>query len=227
MSYIIRMIKDEYIKPVLRSQQTARQLKKTIKNLKAELKPNTDKVSGNDVIDTDSGVNLQIIANDKEFQAFLKDFRKQWKQFCDEYLLSLSAVDAYKRTYPKTSYNACKSNGHRLLQNEQVQTYINYVHKKRIDRFNISKNGILLHLIDIVECGKPLLKANKPSMPVVKALELISRITGDIAPANSNNQSSDLTIIKCYVVPALGHAMVIPEPTLEMARRAAEEALKK
>ena len=47
------------------------------------------------------------------------------KRFCDEYLISLNATQAYKLAYPHIKNdNTARSNGHRLLTNADIAAYI-------------------------------------------------------------------------------------------------------
>lgn len=47
------------------------------------------------------------------------------KAFCEIYLATFNASEAYSRTHPKARKNTCWANGSRLLRNAEVKAYIN------------------------------------------------------------------------------------------------------
>jgi hypothetical protein len=222
------MIKDEYIKLGSRSKISTRKLKNTVKTMRDKFKlekPNIIEEPGQAIQTNES----DIIHNQAEFDEFIKTFRKQWRVYSDQYLLSLNARQSYLYAYPKSSVVTATNAGAKLLLQPDIQKYLQYMHNKRLQRFNISKTGILCHLTDIVEESFTYARKYKkqPSMVAVKAIEVISRITGDITPTNSNNTGSDLVIVKCYVVPQIANNINLPEPTADSARKAVEGVLKK
>lgn len=78
------------------------------------------------------------------------------KRFCDEYLISLNATQAYKLAYPHIKNdNTAKSNGSRLLTNANIAAYI----KKRQDETarvkNITRERIIERLANVA-FGDPL-----------------------------------------------------------------------
>ncbi len=103
------------------------------------------------------------------------------KAFCDEFLKSLNATQAYKKAYPncKTDQVASQS-GSRLLRNEKVKAYIDKRQKEKEKKAIITQEMILKNLKEIVE-SKEECTSNR-----LKAMELAGKHLGMFKETNMN-----------------------------------------
>lgn len=75
---------------------------------------------------------------------------KKQKLFCDEYLIDLNATRAYKAAgYSVKSDNAAAVEGHKLLRNPKIDTYLTYKMKEREKRTEITQDKVLKELAKI------------------------------------------------------------------------------
>lgn len=95
------------------------------------------------------------------------------KAFCDEYLKSLNATQAYKKAYPniKTDQVASQS-GSRLLRNVKVQKYIEKRQKEKEEKAILTQEMILQELKEIL-MNKAEATGNR-----LKAMELAGKHLG-------------------------------------------------
>lgn len=105
----------------------------------------------------------------------------QQKKFCDEYLKTLNATQAYKIAYPgcKTDKVASQS-GSRLLRNDKVKTYVNKRQKEKERKAIITVDEILNELKKIATNPK------EHSGNRMKAMELCGKHLGMFRETNIN-----------------------------------------
>lgn len=103
------------------------------------------------------------------------------KKFCDEFLKSLNATQAYKQAYPncKTDQVASQS-GSRLLRNEKVKAYIEKRQQEQEEKAIITQEMILKELKEIIKC-KDEATCNR-----LKAMELAGKHLGMFKETNMN-----------------------------------------
>ena len=64
--------------------------------------------------------------------------------FCEEYLKTWNATDAYQAAYPKSSRETARRNGSRLLTNADISEEI----QRRVDEQTMSANEVLSRLAE-------------------------------------------------------------------------------
>jgi phage terminase small subunit len=64
------------------------------------------------------------------------------RMFCEEYLRTWNATDAYQAVYPKTNRDTARANGARLLANASISEEID----RRVDEQAMSANEVLTRL---------------------------------------------------------------------------------
>lgn len=75
---------------------------------------------------------------------------KKQKRFCDEYLVDLNATRAYKAAgYSVRSDNAAAVNGHKLLRNTKIDSYLKQKMREREKRTEITQDRVLRELARI------------------------------------------------------------------------------
>lgn len=75
--------------------------------------------------------------------------RKQ-KLFCEYYVGSLNASDAYKKTYKNDNNDTCKVNACKLLKKPEIQEYIQDLMKDFDNEIVASQNEVLKFLTDVM-----------------------------------------------------------------------------
>lgn len=117
---------------------------------------------------------------DDNLQLFLAVFPEEHKQFAEEYLLSWNAKQAYLNTHPKVKESTAKVNGHKLLRTDKVQLYIEYLGKKNQEKFEISKEWLMVKQKQILD----------QAMAAVPVLDPFGKPTGKyIFNAQAANQA--------------------------------------
>jgi phage terminase small subunit len=110
------------------------------------------------------------------------------KRFADEYLIDLVASAAYKRAGYAGKGNTAEVEGHKLLRNPKIATYIQKAMDKRAEKVGISAEYVLSTIVDTVErcrqCRPVFDKSGKPVM--------IETPDGGIAQANVFDASAVL-----------------------------------
>lgn len=66
------------------------------------------------------------------------------RRFCEEYLKTWNATDAYQAAYPKSSRDAARRNGSRLMTNDDIREEI----QLRVNEITLSANEVLTRLAD-------------------------------------------------------------------------------
>lgn len=95
------------------------------------------------------------------------------KRFCDEYLIDLNATRAYKAAgYSVRSDNAAGVEGHKLLRNPKIDSYLKQKMKEREKRTEVTQDKVLKELAKIGF-------ANAADYAKVVEKEYIEKITDD------------------------------------------------
>lgn len=95
------------------------------------------------------------------------------KRFCDEYLIDLNATRAYKAAgYSVRSDNAAGVEGHKLLRNPKIDSYLKQKMKEREKRTEITQDKVLEELAKIGF-------ANAADYAKVVEKEYIEKVTDD------------------------------------------------
>jgi hypothetical protein len=173
---------------------------------------------------------------EKEFKELCRKMKPQHKAFAEQFIKSLNLVKSYSLIYPESSEKAAFVSGSKLLKTPNIQKYLDYIHNKRQEKYEISENSMLNKLNEIyvrsmqqVEVldkhGKPTGKYNFNGMAAAKATELIAKITG-IMDNRKNLNQDNLVIIKTFVIPAFKNTIAAPSFEEEDVKRLIESYLK-
>jgi phage terminase small subunit len=106
---------------------------------------------------------------DENIQLFLKVITEQHRVFAMEYTRTWNARAAYQKLHPHSKYNSAKVLGIRMLQNKNVQLYLDYLAKKKNERYEITKDQIM----------KDLDTVKRQAMNAVPAFDKDGEFTGE------------------------------------------------
>ena len=90
------------------------------------------------------------------------------ERFCQEYLIDLNGLQAYRRAQPDVSDDVAKSNGHRLLTYAHIQARITELGKVIAQETKLTAVNVLRELAIIVFMNPPDIKIKDK----LKALDL-------------------------------------------------------
>lgn len=79
-------------------------------------------------------------------QLFLKVFPEIHRLFVMEYRRSWNARASYQKIHPNAKHTTAKNEGHKLLQNDNVQLYLDYLADIASERYEISESNIMMKL---------------------------------------------------------------------------------
>lgn len=145
--------------------------------------------------------------------------KQSHKVFADNYVITGDLQSSYKKAFPRANnVQSIFNNGRRLLQNSEIQNYISSINKKAEqnaitkakDQYNIlsvlEKRELLWKIANgeletedvIVIKGEAKKIKRKPNhSEIIKAIELDSRISGEITlPKNDNELDNKLIKIE-------------------------------
>lgn len=82
-------------------------------------------------------------------ELFLSVFPEKYRLFTMEYTRSWNARAAYQKIHPKSKISTAKTEGHKLLKDDKVQLYLDWLAQESNDKFEVTKEGLMKDLQDV------------------------------------------------------------------------------
>ena len=98
------------------------------------------------------------------------------RAFCEAYVESYSAVDAYLKAYDTNNIDTAKSNSYQVLKRPRVKEYIKQLQKEAFERAMITPERVANKLSDIAFSAKDDTYYNTTAQ--LKALDLLQKQLG-------------------------------------------------
>lgn len=121
------------------------------------------------------------------------------QQFINEYFLcNLNATEAYRRVYPKSSYEAARANAARLIANDSISAEI----KRRIDENTMNADEVLLRQTDIgrsdigefINLSPEEIKQSKRSHLIKKFTRTVTTTTRTTGQSSTETETESFTV---------------------------------
>lgn len=98
------------------------------------------------------------------------------RAFCEAYVESYNAVDAYLKAYDTANINTAKTNSYQVLKRPRVKEYIKELQKEAFERAMITPERVANKLSDIAFSAKDDAYYNTTAQ--LKALDLLQKQLG-------------------------------------------------
>lgn len=79
-------------------------------------------------------------------ELFLLTFPEKNRLFTLEYTRTWNACSSYKKYHPRSNTMTAKQEGHRMLKNDKVQLYLDWLARVSNDKFEVTKEGLMKKL---------------------------------------------------------------------------------
>jgi phage terminase small subunit len=163
----------------------------------------------------------EIEVTEENLKSFLKQLPDDHRKFCLEYSLCWNAKAAYQKIHPKAKNTTAKSNGHKLLKDPKISSYLSYLGKQNAKVYQINKEDLIMDLIQVKQqslAAVPVYgKDGKPTgdylFNATGATQAIKMLGSEIGMFTNKLQVEDLTRNNIQA-----HIYVVPElRTIDMA----------
>lgn len=95
------------------------------------------------------------------------------RKFCEEYVKTYSATQAYYNAYDTKNYDTANSKGYQILRRPGVKAYLDKLEKERCEQMRINAEHILTELANLAFYDTDINKRDK-----MKAIELLQKQLG-------------------------------------------------
>lgn len=114
------------------------------------------------------------------------------RAFCEAYVESYNAVDAYLAAYDTNNISTAKANSYQVLKRQRVKDYISQLQKEAFERAMITPERVANKLADIAFAAKG--DENYNATAQLKALDLLQKQMGLQTQKVDANVSTEINV---------------------------------